>query len=91
MKRHCTIRRDVGTSEREREVAGYIKSEVEFVDVVDTLKRAISELMRFQTAPVFRLIEGTQLSFRETMNRTKGSESPEHTLKMKNRNKQTIE
>ena len=35
-RRHCTIRRDVVTSEREKEVARYSKSEAELVDVVDT-------------------------------------------------------
>ena len=39
-RRHCTIRHEVGGSEREKEAAEDSKSEAELVDVADTLKRA---------------------------------------------------
>ena len=48
-KRHCTIRREVGSSEKE--AADDSKSEAELVDVADTLKRAISERMRVIRLP----------------------------------------
>ena len=47
-RRHCTIRREVGSNECEKcekEAAEKSKSEAELVDEVDTLKRAISEQM----------------------------------------------
>ena len=51
-KRHCTIRREVGSIECEKEAADDSKSEVELVDVAYTLKRAISEKMRVVPFPV---------------------------------------
>ena len=37
-KRHCSVRREVGSSEREKEAADDGKSEGELVDVANTLK-----------------------------------------------------
>ena len=42
-RRHCTIRREVGSSEYEKEATDNGKSKAGVVDVTDTLKRAISE------------------------------------------------
>ena len=50
-KRHCSIRREVGRSECEKEAADDSKSEAEVMDVADTLKRAISERMRVIRLP----------------------------------------
>ena len=69
-RRHCAIRHEVGRSDWEKEAADDSKCEAELVDVADTLKRAISERMKvrstvkcFQTASVFRVIEGHSCSF----------------------------
>ena len=51
--RHCSIRREVGSDECEKETVDDSKSEAALVDVADTLKRAISERMRV----ISRLIE----------------------------------
>ena len=53
-KRHCSIRREVGSSECEKEAAEDNKSEAELVDAADTLKRAISERMRVIRLPSHR-------------------------------------
>ena len=47
-RRHCTIWREVVSSEEENEVARHIKSEAELVDVIDTLKRVSFERMRVE-------------------------------------------
>ena len=50
-KRHCSIRREVGSSECGKEAAVDCKSEAELVDVADTLRRAISERMKVIRLP----------------------------------------
>ena len=58
-KRHCSIRREVASSECEKEAVDDSKSEAELVDVADTLKRATSERKRVIRLPSRRRRHGT--------------------------------